>query len=94
MLTILILMACGIIMGMMLRHHERVLVLVDKIILWSIFLLLFLMGVSIGSNTSVIQRLTSLGWQAVLLSTGGILGSILLVCLMRKILTANNKPKA
>lgn len=93
MLTILLLMAGGIILGMLLRNYKRLVPLVDKMILRSIFLLLFLMGLSIGANTSIIQKLPALGFQALLLSIGGILGSILLVWLMRRKLTGNNKPK-
>jgi uncharacterized membrane protein YbjE (DUF340 family) len=91
MLKILLLMAGGIILGLALRKQEQLVRMADKTILWSIFLLLFLMGLSMGANESIMGNLPSLGWQAMLLSIGGILGSILLACLLRRFLTGKKQ---
>ena len=41
------------------------------------FLLLFVLGISIGSNSLIINNLGRFGWQAAILATLSILGSML-----------------
>lgn len=48
-----------------------------KTISYNIFVLLFLLGISIGTNKSVFENLSSLGLHAFLLAVGGTLGSAL-----------------
>lgn len=47
----------------------------------ALFLLLFSMGISIGVNPDIISTLPSLGWKALVLSMGSIVGSVFLVWL-------------
>ena len=68
----------GIFIGYLLRKHKKLVKPVDKITMFSIYLLLFLIGVSIGSNKEIITNIGSLGIIAVILSSGAIIGSILL----------------
>jgi len=44
-----------------------------------IFFLLFLLGLAVGQDERIISNLGSLGLQAVLITTGAILGSVVLV---------------
>ncbi len=78
MIEVLTLMIGGMITGYLLRGKVKLIRLVDKLIIWSIFLLLFLLGLGIGSSPELMSRLPSLGFSALLFSLGGILGSILL----------------
>ena len=42
-----------------------------------IFLLLFILGVSIGSNSLIVNNLGKFGWQAIVLAVSGVLGSLI-----------------
>ena len=86
MLTILLLMAGGIALGYALRGNSILIRFADKATLWSIFLLLFLMGHSIGINELIMEQLPRLGYSALLLSLGSIAGSILLAWMLRRYL--------
>ena len=92
MLTILLLMGGGIALGYALRGNSVVIRFADTAILWSIFLLLFLMGYSIGINELIMGQLHLLGYSALLLSLGSIAGSILLARLLRRYLINKRQP--
>ncbi len=51
--------------------------LLDRLLLYSIFLLLFLMGVAIGSDEKILSSLPILGMNALYLALASILGSII-----------------
>ena len=44
---------------------------------YAILLLLFLLGISVGANESIVNNLTTLGGQALLIASAGTLGSVL-----------------
>ena len=48
-----------------------------KPISYTILLLLFLLGISVGANESIVNNLTTLGGQALLIASAGTLGSVL-----------------
>ena len=50
---------------------------VEKSISLTIFLLLFVLGLSIGSNSLIINNIGKFGWQAIVLATLSIIGSLL-----------------
>jgi uncharacterized membrane protein YbjE (DUF340 family) len=57
---------------------------------------LFFLGISVGSDTRVINNISSLGWKAITLSSGAILGSLLLAAMLSSFFTndenKNKKP--
>ena len=69
-------MFTGIGIGYLLRDL-RFLQKVEKSISLTIFLLLFILGVSIGSNSLIVNNLGKFGWQAIILAVSGVLGSLL-----------------
>lgn len=77
MLIIIILMALGILIGVLLRGKKKTVYMIEKAILWSIFLLLFFLGLSIGSDELIMANLPSLGLNAFLITLGGVAGSLL-----------------
>jgi len=77
-LTVIIIVAAGFVMGFLLRNHEKIIKPVDSIINWSIYLLLFLLGISVGINQTIINNLDEIGLRATLLTIGAVLGSIIL----------------
>ena len=76
MFTIISIMFTGIDIGYLLRDL-RFLQKVEKSISLTIFLLLFVLGLSIGSNSLIINNIGKFGWQAIVLATLSILGSLL-----------------
>ncbi|GET28481.1 LysO family transporter [Prolixibacter sp. SD074] len=76
MITVLLLMGAGILAGVWLGKFPLVMKINDKLISWAIYLLLFLLGIGVGTNKMVIQSLDSIGLQALLLTIGALAGSI------------------
>ena len=50
----------------------------ERLTMVAVFLLLFLLGVSVGINPDIIKNLPSIGFQAIFLSLGAISGTLLL----------------
>ena len=73
MFTIISIMFVGIGIGYVLRNLQF-LQKIEKSTSLTIFLLLFVLGISIGSNSLIINNF---GWQAAILATLSILGSML-----------------
>ena len=76
MFTIISIMFVGIGIGYVLRNLQF-LQKIEKSTSLSIFLLLFVLGISIGSNSLIFNNLGRFGWQAAILATLSILGSML-----------------
>jgi uncharacterized membrane protein YbjE (DUF340 family) len=76
MITVLLLMMAGILAGLWLGKFPLVMKINDKLISWAIYLVLFLLGVSVGTNKTVMQSLDSIGLQALLLTVGAVAGSV------------------
>jgi uncharacterized membrane protein YbjE (DUF340 family) len=73
-------MLAGILVGYLLR--QRRIRFIHRIILTLIWLLLFLLGLEVGSNETVIRQFGSLGFEAFLLAFAGTLGSVLFAGLL------------
>ena len=65
----------GIAIGYLLRRVE-ILQSLGKTISYTIYLLLFFLGISVGANEDIVRNLSTLGGQALLLALAGILGSV------------------
>ena len=61
MFGVMIVMLSGVLIGYILRNIRAIPALVSKINIYIIFLLLFVMGLSVGSNPHVLQGLGTLG---------------------------------
>lgn len=75
MLKIVVIMFCGVGTGYLLRNKKMS--FIGRIITVLIWLLLFLLGIEVGSNPRIIQGLQALGWEALVLTLGGSAGSVL-----------------
>lgn len=84
MIEILLLIMGGMVLGYLVRRKEQVVRVTERLIIWSIFLLLFLMGLSIGRDPLIVNSLPSLGFNALLISIAGIAGSLVLALLLWK----------
>lgn len=68
-------MLTGMLLGFLLR--KRNLKKIHQIITVLIWLLLFILGVEVGSNEQIIKGLHTIGLEAVILTLGGTLGSVI-----------------
>lgn len=78
MFGVMIVMLSGILIGYILRNIRAIPTLVSKINIYIIFLLLFVMGLSVGNNPQVIQGLGTLGLLGIAISVVSIAGSVFL----------------
>ena len=74
MLKIVAIMLSGMAVGFLLR--KRRLRVVPHLVTVLIWLLLFFLGIEVGENRQVIEGITSLGLEALLLSLAGLAGTV------------------
>ncbi len=87
MLIVLGLMLSGIFAGYFLRG-KKVARWTGKAISLAIFVLLFLLGVSVGVNPQIMDNLTTLGIEAIIITIGALSGSLLSAWAIYKFLFA------
>ena len=75
MLIIVSIMLCGIGLGYLLRGRNTA--AISKIITVLIWALLFLLGIEVGTKPNIIGGLQNLGVEALVLTIGGSVGSVL-----------------
>ena len=68
-------MLVGIVFGYLLRFRK--IRYIHRIILTLIWLLLFLLGLEVGANDTIIHQFGNLGFEAFLLAVGGTFGSVI-----------------
>ena len=79
---VIALFAAGIAVGRLFREKEKTRKKVDLAITWSVYLLLFLLGISVGINDDITQNFSRIGYKAFWLTVGAVGGSILLAKLV------------
>lgn len=72
----------GIVAGRLLRTHSRPLRAADWLAAAAIYGLLFLLGLLVGGDRSIMGALEELGAQALVLSVGSVAGSVLLAAVV------------
>ena len=72
MFTIIGLMLTGMLLGYLLRKRD-----LKKVITVLIWVLLFILGIEVGGNEQIIKGLHTIGLEAVILTIGGTLGSVI-----------------
>ncbi len=76
MLIVVGIMFLGVAIGYLLRGKMK-LGAVSKAITYAIYVLLFLLGVSVGINPQIISNLTTLGVEALIITLAALAGSVL-----------------
>lgn len=74
MLIVIGLMVSGIILGYILRNKN--LKFIQKGITCAIFALLFLLGLSVGTNNTIMDNLGTIGLDALVITLGAVAGSV------------------
>lgn len=75
MFTVFTIMVIGIIAGYFLRRIPDIKI-IGKLITGFIFLLLFFLGIAVGHNEKIVNNLTTIGLQALIITMGAIAGSV------------------
>lgn len=76
MFILLLSLFSGLAIGWLFRHHTMP--RLDRFTTILVWLLLFLLGLEAGRNDYLMQRLPTLGLEALILTVGGVIGSALL----------------
>ncbi len=76
-IIVLAIMVLGIGIGLIIGNRPKTIKVVGVLTSFSIFLLLFLLGIGVGTNNKIINNLDSIGIQALVLSIGALLGSLI-----------------
>jgi len=77
MITVLALMTIGIFIGRFLHQKEKFLKVISGLTNWAIYLLLFLLGVSVGTNEKILNNFDIIGYQAIIITVFAVMGSVL-----------------
>ena len=89
MLSLIILIFSGVLLGWLLRKHE--LHWLGRAVTLLVWLLLLLLGVEAGGNPRVMGSLSTLGVEAAVIAFSGLLGSCLCAMLLWKIIEGRHK---
>ncbi|MDP4292697.1 MAG: LysO family transporter [Bacteroidota bacterium] len=84
-------MLAGIAVGYLFRRREFR--FMHRFIVWLIWLLLFLLGLEVGVNDTVIRQFASIGLEAFLLALGGTLGSVIFAWILWLTVRTKSVPK-
>lgn len=77
-LFVIVFFVTGIFFGRLFHTFPWVKLISDRLMMWAVYLLLFLLGISVGHNPQIIENIHTLGWQALLLAVGAMGGSLFL----------------
>ena len=85
MIYLIMTMAAGIAFGFLARSDRR-LTHIGKAISVTIYVMLFFLGVKIGSDKNILANLSTLGLQAFLLAFAGAMGSVLFSTILYRLM--------
>ena len=85
MIYLIMTMAAGIAFGFLARRDRR-LTHIGKAISVTIYVMLFFLGVKIGSDKNILANLSTLGLQAFLLAFAGAMGSVLFSTILYRLM--------
>ncbi|KAB2822814.1 MAG: lysine exporter LysO family protein [Paludibacter sp.] len=93
MLIILGILTVGIVVGFYIQDRSRLIKLNDKLMTWSIFVLLFLLGISVGINDTIVYNLDTIGLKALVITIGAVSGSIVVARIILPVLFPHVRKK-
>ncbi len=85
MITVLVIMTIGMILGFFISNKTKWIKLNEKLTSWAIYLLLFWLGISVGENDKIIDNIPTIGLQAVVITIGSLLGSLICAYIVYKL---------
>jgi uncharacterized membrane protein YbjE (DUF340 family) len=93
MIQILGILGAGILLGLFIQKRKQLIKINDKLMTWSIFILLFLLGISVGVNDTIVNNLDTIGLKALIITIGAIAGSVLVAWIIFPILFPDSHKK-
>jgi len=87
---VIALFAIGIGIGWFFREKDNTRKKVDVAVTWAVYLLLFLLGISVGINEEIINNFSRIGYKAFWLTFGAVAGSVLLAKLVYQFFFKSN----
>ncbi len=82
MLTVIIIMTLGMAAGYLLRKHKKLYRGLDKTVSYVIYLLLFLLGITVGRNDTIVRSFHIIGLKALAITSASVAGSLILGALV------------
>lgn len=93
MIAVLSFMVLGILIGIVFNNRKKFISIIDKLTNWAIYALLFLLGISVGLNKTIINHLDSIGAKALIITIGAVFGSIVMALITYKLFFKKNNNK-
>lgn len=85
MFTSIYVLLAGIPFGFLFRKSKQLIVYTDKLLTLSVWILLFLLGLGLGGDSSLMQEINLLGLQALCITFFSVLGSLFFAYFMAKL---------
>lgn len=87
MFIVIAMMFCGIALGYAMRHHRFT--HIGRITIFFIWVLLFVLGIEVGSNPNIMNSLPTLGIEALFIAVMSTMGSVIAAMLLWKSVKKN-----
>jgi uncharacterized membrane protein YbjE (DUF340 family) len=91
MITVIALVLAGALFGFLMRARAALLKSVNVLVNAAIYILLLLLGISVGSNKEIIQNLGTIGIKSSILTIGAVAGSIAVGVIFQKLAFKENE---
>lgn len=85
MIELLAIMFLGMVLGYFLRNHSKFINMSNKLGIIIIYLLLFVLGISVGLNETVISKIDTIGLKALIITIGSLMGSLIFAYITYKL---------
>lgn len=90
MIEIVLLIVAGGALGYALRRRHW-LRRIEGSISWTVYVMLFVLGLTVGANPLLLRQWPGIGGQALLLSVAGVAGTLAMVCLLGRFIRNREK---
>ncbi len=77
MIPVLVIMTLGILIGWFLHKQKKFIKITSEITNWAIYLLLFLLGLTVGTNEKILNNFDKIGLQSIMITIFAVAGSVL-----------------
>jgi len=78
MLTVVLIMTAGMLLGYILRNRTGLFKRIERWVSLTIYLLLFLLGVTVGKNDVIVKNIHLIGIKALIITLAAVGGSVVL----------------
>ena len=68
-------LGAGIVLGVLVAEKSRLLGAADRLSMWAVYLLVFLLGITAGASEEITSHLGKIGFQALAISLAAMVGS-------------------